>query len=62
MATRFQTKNAPGGRLTPSNLTSSTATNSILSPSSPSAYTGSSSSGGESDQVYLGKIKVFIYS
>jgi hypothetical protein len=56
MATRFQTKNVPVGRLTPSNLTASTSTNATLSPSSPSIY--SSSSGNESDQTYLGKMNI----
>jgi hypothetical protein len=52
MATRFQPKGISGGRLTPSTLSASTSTNSNLSPSSPSTYVA-----GETDQLYLGKIK-----
>ncbi len=48
MTTRFQPKGVPGGRLTPSNLVS-TSTNSIFSPASPSTY-GTN----ETDQAYLG--------
>jgi len=53
MTTRFQGKNVPGGRLTPSTLsaTASTATtNSTLTLASPSTYMP-----GQTDQVYLGK-------
>ncbi|CAF2349373.1 unnamed protein product [Rotaria sp. Silwood2] len=54
MSTRFQPKSVPGGRLTPSNLSSTTLTNSTISPSSPST---SASGAVESDQVYLDRIK-----
>lgn len=60
MSTRFQAKGTTSGRLTPSNpSTPSTTTNSTLSLLSPSI---SGSSGGESDQVYLGKINQLIVS
>ncbi len=56
MTTRFQPKTVPTGRITPSALGTTTAatitTNSTLSPVSPSAYVS-----GETDQIYLGKIK-----
>ncbi len=55
MATRFQPKGPPGGRFTPSNLSTPPTTNSTLSPSSPSTYVP-----GETDQIYLGKIQWFI--
>jgi hypothetical protein len=57
MSTRFQAKNVPGGRLTPSNLSTigSSSTNSTFAPVSPSAYVS-----GETDQVYLGKIELMI--
>ncbi len=57
MNTRFQAKNIPGGRLTPSSANTSIATNSTLSPSSPLTSGGSS----ESDQVDLGKIKLISF-
>lgn len=57
MTTRFQPKGVPGGRLTPSALTSSATTNSTLSPTSPSAYVAT----GETDQVYLGEKNDIIY-
>jgi hypothetical protein len=53
MATRFQPKSVPGGRLTPSNSSTSATVNSTLSPASPSAYVA-----GETDQIYLGKINL----
>ncbi len=55
MATRFQPKSVPGGRLTPSNSSTSATVNSTLSPASPSAYVA-----GETDQIYLGKINLEI--
>ncbi|CAF0802579.1 unnamed protein product [Adineta ricciae] len=55
MATRFQGKGGPSGRLTPSNPTASnTITNSTLSIPSLNAYANVNS---ESDQAYLDRIK-----
>ncbi|CAF1179919.1 unnamed protein product [Adineta steineri] len=55
MATRFQGKTVPSGRLTPSNsASSSTITNSTISLSSPTIIV---SGNGETDQIYLERIK-----
>ena len=55
MATRFQGKGAPSGRLTPSNpATSNAITNSTLSIPSVNSYANANS---ESDQAYLGNMK-----
>ncbi|CAF4447242.1 unnamed protein product, partial [Adineta steineri] len=55
MATRFQRKTVPSGRLTPSNsASSSTITNSTISLSSPTIIV---SGNGETDQIYLERIK-----
>ncbi len=52
MATRFQPKTMPVGRLTPSALGGSTVSSTTLSSVSPST-----SLPGETDQAYLGKIR-----
>lgn len=50
MTTRFQQKNPLGGRLTPSNLSSTSTVAATSTTSSPSTH----SNAADSDQTYLG--------
>lgn len=56
MAGRFQPKNPPNGRLTPSNLIPTTTSIPILTNPAP-ASPSTANAGGETDQLYLGNFE-----
>lgn len=57
MAARFQTKNQHGGRMTPSNAGSNSASTATTTSNTVPASPGTYNTSGESDQAFLGKKK-----